>query len=157
MLCLHPSCTLASSVASCGPVVLAEHLSREGLPGARGQFPLLSSWAPPRGLGAGHVLPLAPAPSQEQPCLTPPDPELTGVTLMASTQPHHVCTSRQVDTVGMFTPFLDEPELLHQEPVIKDLTARLVSGLSFREKQPELLISLALPMRPQCRGCRLNP
>ena len=29
----------------------------------------------------------------------------------------------------MFTPFVDEPELLHQEPVIKDLTARLVSGL----------------------------
>lgn len=137
--------------------MLAEHLSREGLPGAWGRFPLLSSWAPPRGLGASHVLPLAPAPSQEQLCLTPPDPELTGVTLMASTQPHHICTSRQVDTGGVFAPFLDEPELLHQEPVIKDLTAHLFSGLSFREKQPELLISLALPTPPQCRGCRFNP
>lgn len=45
----------------------------------------------------------------------------------------------------VFTPFLYEPELLHQEPVIRDLTARLFSGLSFREKQPEFLISLALP------------
>ena len=149
--------TLASSVTSSGPVVLAEHLSREGLPGAGGLFPLLSSWALPRGLGASYVLPLAPAPSREQPCLTPPNSELTGVTLMASAQPHRVFTPRHVDTVGVFTPFLYEPELLHQEPVIRDLTAHLFSGLSFREKQPEFLISLALPMPPQCRGCWFNP
>ena len=119
--------------------------------GSRGLFPLLASWTLPRALGASDVLPLASAPSQERPYLTPPDSELTGVPLTASTQPLHVFTPRQVDTVGVFTPFLCEPDLLHQEPVIKDLIARLFSGLFFREKQPELLISLALPMPPQFR------
>lgn len=112
---------------------------------------MLSSWTLPRGLGASDVLPLAPAPSQERPYLTPPDSELAGVPLTASTQPLHVFTPRQVDTVEVLTPFLCEPDLLHQEPVIKDLIARLFSGLLFREKQPELLISLALPMPPQFR------
>lgn len=132
--------------------MLAEHLSREGLPGAGGLFPLLLSWALPC-----NVLPLAPAPSRERPCLTSPDSELAGVTLMASAQPRRVFTPWHVDTVGVFTPFLYEPELLHQEPVIRDLTARLFSGLSFREKQPEFLISLALPTPPQHRGCWFNP